>query len=75
LRDFRVDTSSRQVFIDCFRVKTADPSNDTLLVVTLDALLCGLVDAPANVRSFESLGGVGDVVRVLRSKDRGRQVR
>ena len=40
----------------------------TLAELTLETLLCALVDSPENGRLFEELGGVADVVRVLRGK-------
>lgn len=45
-----------------------DPDPPTLSEVTLETLLCALVDAPANVEMFEEVGGVAEVVRILRGK-------
>lgn len=40
----------------------------TLAEVTLETLLCAVVDAPTNARLFEELGGIADIVRLLRGK-------
>lgn len=46
-----------------------------LALVVLDTLLCGLVDQPKNMRTFESAGGLGAIVRVLKDKSVSQAVR
>ncbi|POY70841.1 hypothetical protein BMF94_6254 [Rhodotorula taiwanensis] len=44
-------------------------------LAALDALLCGLVDRPKNMRAFEAVGGLGAIVRVLKDKGVAQSVR
>jgi hypothetical protein len=46
------------------------PSDEppTLAELTLETLLCALVDTPDNVKSFEEANGLAEVVRILRGK-------
>lgn len=46
----------------------SDTPPPTLSELTLETLLCALVDTPDNVRVFEELGGIGEVVKILRGK-------
>lgn len=46
-----------------------------LALAVLDTLLCGLVDHPKNMRTFESVGGLGAIVRVLKDKSVSQAVR
>ena len=49
----------------------AQSASPTLAELTMETLLCALVDAPENTKLFEELGGVGEVVRLLRGKVEG----
>lgn len=49
----------------------AHPASPTLAELTMETLLCALVDMPENTKLFEELGGVGEVVRLLRGKVEG----
>lgn len=52
------------------------PSSPTALsLVVLDTLLCALVDRPRNMRSFEVVGGLASVVKVLKDKSVAQVVR
>jgi hypothetical protein len=50
--------------------------NETALaLIILDTLLCALVDRPRNSRTFESVGGLKAVVKVLKDKLIAKEVR
>lgn len=55
--------------------ETTQTSAPALALVTLDTLLCALVDRPRNTRAFEELGGLLRVVRVLKDKNVAQVVR
>lgn len=46
-----------------------------LPLLVLDTILCGLADQPDNIRAFEQVGGVAEVVKLLRSKQIGKAIR
>ncbi|SGZ08925.1 BQ5605_C030g10825 [Microbotryum silenes-dioicae] len=52
---------------------TNDPSQ--LSLAALEALLCALVDRPENMRTFEQVGGLATIVRLLKDKTVGQSVR
>jgi len=46
----------------------ADQAAPTLAELTLETLLCALVDSPENVKLFETCNGIVEVSRLLRGK-------
>ncbi|GAA5885048.1 hypothetical protein JCM3774_003458 [Rhodotorula dairenensis] len=46
-----------------------------LSLAVLDVLLCGLVDRPENMRTFENVGGLAAIVKVLKDKTVSQNVR
>jgi hypothetical protein len=43
-------------------------AHQSLPMLALETILCGLADRPKNIRAFEKADGVKEVVRLLRSK-------
>lgn len=50
-------------------------TNTTVSLGVLDVLLCALVDRSRNIRTFEEVGGLKEVVTILKDKNVVKSVR
>ncbi|KAK4705931.1 hypothetical protein P7C70_g254, partial [Phenoliferia sp. Uapishka_3] len=57
------------------RPATLHSPQTSLALMSLDTLLCALVDRPRNMRAFESVGGLAAIVKVLKDKTVAQPVR
>ncbi|WRT69877.1 uncharacterized protein IL334_006868 [Kwoniella shivajii] len=78
-KDFIGETWVTEMFIDLLLLLRAQPSltqgTKPIAYTIMELLFCVLVDSPKNARSFEKLGGLEAVVRVLKGTGVTKDVR
>ena len=63
----------RQASVDS--VDASQVGSPSLALSALDTILAALADRPRNIRAFEEIGGLAEVVKLLRAKHASKAVR